>query len=141
MPEKSFYFDTSIWLDFLEKRDEPNMPKSEWALKLVDNITNNNDTIVYSDLTLMELKNAGYSIFEVEDLFSALNLRLFFVEATREQFGKGKDLSYKRQIPKGDAIHALIARDNRARLITFDKHFEKLQDIIKVYNPKEIMDS
>ena len=34
MNEK-FYFDTSIWLDFFEDRNEPNLPKSDWARKLV----------------------------------------------------------------------------------------------------------
>ena len=69
MLEKRYYFDTSIWLDFLEKRDEPNMPKSEWALRLVDNITKNDDTIVYSDLTLMELKNAEHSKEQIINTF------------------------------------------------------------------------
>ncbi len=26
---KKFYFDTSIWLDFFENRDEPNLPKAK----------------------------------------------------------------------------------------------------------------
>lgn len=40
-----FYFDTSIWLDFLEKRDEPNLPKSAWVKDLIEKIKINNEII------------------------------------------------------------------------------------------------
>ncbi len=53
--EKRFYFDTSIWLDFFENRDEPNFPKGTLAKKLIDKIIKEDWKIIYSDLNLMEL--------------------------------------------------------------------------------------
>ncbi|MBI2047107.1 PIN domain-containing protein, partial [Candidatus Pacearchaeota archaeon] len=55
------------------------------------------------------------------------------------QFGKAKDLSKKRDIPLFDALHALLARDQRATLVTRDKHFEKLSDIISYKKPEELI--
>jgi len=54
MAEK-FYFDTSIWLDFLEKRDGPGLPKGTWAKELIEKIIKNNDKILFSDINILEL--------------------------------------------------------------------------------------
>ena len=43
----------------------------------------------------------------------------------------------KRNIPKNDALHALIARDQKAILITMDNHFKEIKDIIEPHSPKE----
>ena len=50
-----------------------------------------------------------------------------------------QDLALKRKIPKSDALHALIARDSKSVLITFDIHFKKLNDIIQVHSPEEFI--
>ena len=61
------------------------------------------------------------------------------MESTEKQVRKSKDLSSKRDIPKGDALHALIARDNKATLVTLDNHFKKLYDITKSKRPQDII--
>ena len=137
--KKLFYFDTSIWLDFFENRDEPNFQKGELVNKLLNKIINENDKILYSDINLIELKALGYSAYELKDMFKELKAILFFVESTNYQIGKAKDISAKRSIPKGDALHAIIARDNHAILITFDDHFKKIVDITKPYKPQDII--
>ena len=53
--------------------------------------------------------------------------------------GKAKDLAAKRNIPKMDALHALIARDAGALLVTLDHHFKELTDITKSYQPNELI--
>lgn len=82
----------------------------------------------------------GYLEFEIEDILNKLASIIIYTEATDKEIGKSKDLSQKRNIPKGDALHALIARDNNAILITFDNHFKKLGDIIKFYTPKDFIE-
>jgi len=42
-------------------------------------------------------------------------------------------------VPKGDAIHALIARNHKAVLVTYDQDFEKLNDIINSKTPRELV--
>lgn len=136
---KKYYFDTSIWLDFFEDRDEPNLLKGKFAKELIDKIIKNDDKIIYSDNGVIELKMSGYSLYEIRDMLQFLKPILIFVESTEKQLGKAKDLSLKRNIPKRDALHALIARDNNAILVTLDKHFQKILDIIKPIRPQDII--
>lgn len=137
---KRFYLDTSIWLDFFEERNEPNRPKSEWAKKLITKIIGKADIIVYSDLILRELENTGYSNFDVENLLFLLENNLVFVESTNAEIKRAKDLASKRSVPRKDALHALIARDNNAILVTLDRHFQSLNDIVKVRKPQELIE-
>ena len=138
MSEK-YYFDTSIWLDLFESRDEPNLPKGKWAFELISKIIKNDDTLIYSDNNLFELIVIGYSHYELEMMFISLRPILLFVESTEKQIGQAKDLSFKRNIPKRDALHALIARDNKAILVTLDKHFQKLGGIIEPKRPQDLI--
>ena len=134
-----FYLDTSIWLDFFEDRDEPNFPKSMWAKELIKKIIMKENQIIFSDNNFLELTNLGYLESEIKELLSQLKSIIIFVESTEREIGKAKDLAQKRDIPKRDALHALIARDNNALLITLDNHFRKLTDIITPHNPKEFI--
>ena len=136
---KRYYFDTSIWLDFFENRDEPDLPKGEWANKFVNKIISEDTKIVFSDGIKDELIDLGYNVNEVEKLLEPLNRVLMFVEATKKQFGKAKDLSAKRNVPLFDALHALIARDNKSIMVTRDAHFKKLTDITKHKRPEDII--
>jgi len=139
MKEKKYYLDTGIWLDFLEDRDEPNFPKSVWAKELMNKIIKEGDKIVYSDNNLLEMINAGYSEFEVKELLQQLKSIIIFVEATKREIGKAKDLGQKRDVPKRDALHALIARNYNAILITHDNHFKKLTDITKPFRLRDFL--
>ena len=139
MLEEKYYFDTSIWLDFLEKRDEPHMPKGEWATRLIHKIAQNNAQIVVSDVIKNEMVGLGYSKYEIEEIFSNLRKIITYVHSTEKQFKRARDLSKKRKIPLMDAFHALIARDNKAIFITLDKHFREITDIIKSFRPQDLI--
>ena len=134
-----YQFDTSIWLDFFENRSEPNLPKSEWAHKLVNKILKDNSIILFSDVNMLELKAIGYLSEEINNLLKELMPLLIFIESTERQIGKAKDLGLKRDIPKRDALHALIARDNKAILVALDNHFQKILDIIMSKKPKDLI--
>ncbi len=138
MPD-NFYFDTSIWLDFFENRNEPNFPKSDRAKALIAKIIENKDIIIVSEAVKNELVGFGFSKYDIDSLFFPLQKVVFFVYSTKKQFGKAKDLSKKRNIPLFDALHALIARDNNALMITYDKHFDDLLDISRYKKPEEII--
>jgi predicted nucleic acid-binding protein len=139
MPEKIYYFDTSIWLDFFEKRDEPNFPKSEWAVKLINKIVEEGCKILFSDMNMVELVGVGYNEFEIGEILENLKDIIIKVESTGKEIGKSKDLASKRDVPRGDALHSLIARDNGAILVTFDHDFRKLDDITKPFKTNELL--
>ena len=134
-----YYFDTSIWLDFLEDRNEPNLPKSTWAIELINKIILEESKIILSDNNIIEFEVLGYSRYDIENLLDSLKSIIVSVESTPQQISRSKDLSEKRNVPKRDALHALIARDNKALLITLDAHFNKLMDIAMPHNPKEFI--
>lgn len=134
-----FYFDTSIWLDFLEDRDKPNFPKSEWAKTLVEGIILNGDTLLISDLNLVELEHLGYSIYIFNEMIQKFRDRFVKIEAGEDELGRARDLANKRNIPCNDALHALIARNNQAILITLDGHFNEIKDICIPHSPKEFI--
>ena len=137
---KRLYFDTSIWLDFFEKRDEPKLPKGKFAKELIKKISNEKCKIVVSEVVKNEMVELGYSRYEIESLFEPLKHILIFVYSTKKQFGKAKDLSKKRKIPLFDALHAILARDNKAIMVTRDKHFNKLTDITEPKKPEDLLD-
>ena len=137
---KRFYLDTSIWLDLIEERNESNLPKSKLAKEFLNKIISKNYWIIYSEIISDELKSLGYTDYDIENLiarpFKDIIIVAYFIQ---EFFGKAKDLSNKREIPVLDALHALIARDQKAILITRDKHFKRLIDIVKSKKPEEIL--
>ena len=71
------------------------------------------------------------------EIFLPLKNNLIKVDSTIHQKESALKVSIKRKAPKGDVLHALIARDNEAILITQDKHFRKLKDIVLVKKPED----
>jgi len=134
-----YYLDTSIWLDFFENRDEPNLPKSGWAAELINKIIKEDKKIIYSDANEEELIEQGYTQEEIEDLFEPIKKILIHAEFTKKHFGKARDLAYKRNIPIFDALHALIAKDKKAILVTLDHDFFKLKDIASIKRPQDLI--
>ena len=134
-----YYLDTSIWLDFFENRNEPNIPKGDWARELLAKIIKNDDKVVYSDIVLIEFGSIGYPPEEIQRMFDQIRPILLFVESTSKHLKKAKDLSAKRDIPKGDALHALLSREHKATLVTLDWHFQKLADISKAKRPQDLI--
>ncbi len=134
-----YYFDTGIWLDFFENRDEPNIPKGKWAKTLIEKIIEENGRIVLSEVIKNEMITLKYSRYEIDELFFPFSKLLVNIYSTKKQFRRAKDLSKKRKIPIFDALHALIARDNRAIMVSLDKHFDKLLDIVKYRKPYELI--
>lgn len=132
---EDFYFDTSIWLDFFEKRGE----HGETVLTLITKIIKEEFKIAYSDMTIKELRNLGYTNEEINSIFSVVkpnNIKRIHI--TKEQKEEAQKLALQRKLPKGDTIHAILARDNFVQLISRDKHFQKLKDITKVKKPEEV---
>lgn len=137
--KKEYYFDTSIWLDFFENRDKPNMPKSEWARKLVRKIISEKNKILISEAVKNELMGLSYSRYEIEMLFGPFRNNIVEIYTNKKQYGKAKDLKKKRKIPFLDALHAVLARDSKAIMVTRDLHFNKLLDITKYKKPEELI--
>lgn len=134
-----YYVDTSIWRDYYEDRKDNLKPLGEFAFEFFRKVKINNDKILYSDLVIEEL-NKAYNEKEIKQIFNIIeeeNL-LEKVEISKNQLKEALDLKRKLQIPFGDALHAILAKDNDAILITRDEHFQKL-DFINVKKPEDLI--
>ena len=130
-----FYLDTSIWLDIIEKRGY----HGEIAKQLMEKIILGGHEIVYSDVILKELKDLGYAQDDLYTIISIIKRKTQRVHKNDDQIAEAKKRAKQRNIPYGDVLHAVIARDNEAQLISRDQDFLKLKDIAKVQRPEDII--
>jgi len=119
-----YYADSCIWIDFLEDR---------YPVNLFEDCLKHKEELLISDILLDELSR--YIL--VENMRMMLQILeseklLYKTISTIEQKFEAKNIATQRQIPIGDALHAIIARDYNATLVTRDKHFLRLTDICKV---------
>ena len=136
---EKYYIDTSIWIDLLEDRKGYNHePLGDYALKLFAMIKAKKHKLVISDLLIKELE-VNYSIEEINGMVLPFQKIIEKVLVTTEQRDNAKKIAGERNLPPGDALHAIIARDNQYILVTRDKHFKELGDITKSYKPEEII--
>ena len=135
-----FYLDTCIWIDLFENRIDKYRPLGEFAKRLVKKIFDNNGLILYSDTILQEIMSRVDSNILIT-LFRPLQQEGLIrrVMASDQQIAMAISLSKFRNIPCGDALHAILARDNDAFLVTRDKHFRRLKDIVKILKPEDLL--
>jgi predicted nucleic acid-binding protein len=135
MTEK-YYFDTSIWLDYYLKRAS----NGKIALKLILKIIDENGVIVYSDFILKEFKRLGFTTNEINSILRiAKPDHIKGIHLNKEQLSEAAKLSKQRDIPLGDCIHALLARDNELQLVSRDHHFTRLKDIADTKLPEDLI--
>ncbi len=133
-----YYFDTSIWLDLFEERNEPHLPKSLYASNALKRIILIDDKIIFTTVIIEELKDQGYSYEEIQQFFSKISLVVIYRPTNKNLWKRAKDIAKKRNIPIADVLHALQAREHHAVLVSRDHHFFALQDICKTKRPEDI---
>jgi predicted nucleic acid-binding protein len=134
-----FLIDTCIWVDLYEDRKGyQKEPLADYAFKLFCNIKASEDKIVITDLTIRELEMT-YSIEEIKGMMKPFEDMIENLISSKQQREEAKRIAQLKEVPKGDALHAIIARDNNLILITRDKHFNKLTNISLSYKPEEII--
>ncbi|MEK6887021.1 MAG: PIN domain-containing protein [Nanoarchaeota archaeon] len=135
-----YYLDSSIWRDLHEDRKDKFRPLGEWAFELLKKIRKNKDKVLYSDLVVDELMKA-FNENVIKELFSIMSNGglLEKVNVEKKHVKEAVELKHKYNIPFGDALHAVLARDNNAILVARDHHFEEIQHIIKAKKPEELI--
>jgi hypothetical protein len=136
-----YYVDACIWRDFLEAREDNLKPLGEFAFQFLKYAMTCKHTVLYSELVLEELK-IEYKVQEIEKYcFESLkDMRLLEkVLINDRQVEEARGISHALNVPRGDALHAVLARDNNAVVVTRDNHFELLQSIVKSSKPEEII--
>lgn len=134
-----YYLDTSIWLDYYENRTDGKNKFGEFATKLIKQIIGNSDTVIISDYIINELL-FRYDFEDLQYIFEIANTKIIGrVKTNPAQILEASKISDKRRVPLGDAIHAILARDNKAILVSRDQHFYKLKDIAEAKKPEDLI--
>lgn len=136
---QKYYLDACIWIDYFENRKDRFRPLGDWALDLIKKIIEENALILYSELVEEELSTR----YSQRDIKAILGITPFEnrikVKISDFQIRESIHTSKKLNIPRKDALHAIIARDNNAILVTRDKHFQELQEKITIRKPEELI--
>lgn len=135
-----YYIDTSIWRDFYENRRDRFRPLGEWAFEMFRKIIREKGEILYTKLVIEELSEK----FNANEINKILQIAkdsgaLIYVETSHEQAKEALILSRELKIPKGDCLHAIVARDNCAVMVARDRHFDELRHIVEVKKPEELL--
>jgi predicted nucleic acid-binding protein len=133
-----YYLDSAIWRDLHEGREDRFRPLGEWAFELLRKIRISRDKVIYSKLIVDEL-SVAYDKETITKLFQNTTEMLQRVEINENQVREAARLSKKYNIPFGDALHGILARDNDAIMVTRDHHFEKLNNIVSVKKPEDLI--
>ncbi|MEW6294983.1 MAG: PIN domain-containing protein [Candidatus Diapherotrites archaeon] len=112
-------------------------PLGEFAFQFLNNCIKHNCKIIYAEPVLFELRLFPKEF--VEEMFSYFKDILIEAPATTKQTIEAKQIAEKRDLPFNDVFHAVIARDNKALMITRDKQFEELSDIVESKKPEEVI--
>jgi len=138
MPEK-YYLDSCIWRDYFENREDRFRPLGDWAFSLIKSIIQDNNVIIYSDLVEEEL-NEEFSEEKVKNIISIVpKENILKVNSSAEQLKEAIKFSKQLKIPVNDALHAILARDNNATLVSRDKHFYELQKQVRIKKPEDLI--
>jgi len=131
-----FYLDTSIWRDYFEDRKDSLRPLGEFAFQFLKNCARQKCDILYSVAVLFELKHQALLL--ESELPQEFKLVLKIVPVFDAQNKEALQISKQRRLPFNDVLHAIIARDNKAVLISRDAHFNALLDIVDSKAPEEV---
>lgn len=137
---KSFYLDSCIWRDYYEDRFDGFKPLGQLALIFLNNILQKKCFILYSGMIIDELR-IKYDLSSIMRMFEIADKMGLLVKVSISglQAKEAALLCRQRNVAFGDALHAILARDNNAMLITRDKHFLQLKDIVEARKPEELV--
>lgn len=136
---QKYIIDTSIWVDLYDDRKGfRNEPFGDYALKLLMRIRAEESKIVLTDFLIRELE-VNYSIAEINGMFNPFEKLIETIIVAKEQREEAKKIAAERNLPPGDVLHAIIARDNNLILVSRDKHFKQLEDLSKHCKPEDLI--
>lgn len=136
---KRFYVDTCIWVDLYEDRKGFNGEKlGKYAFDLLIKIKLDNSLIVISELTIKELGSI-YSLKEVISLLKPFKSFLKHIVPTKQEKVEAVKIANTRNLPKGDVLHAILARNHNSTLVTRDNYFKELVDISDFFKPEDLV--
>ncbi len=125
----SYYLDTNIWLDIHEQRGS----NSDNALTFLRDALTSDAIFVWSTLHTAELKRLDYTLDEQHTLITIIpSSRRRLISVTRHNINTARRLARQRDVPVHDALHAVLAKEHAAIIVTRDRHFLRFSDIVEI---------
>ncbi|MFH1917192.1 MAG: PIN domain-containing protein [Nanoarchaeota archaeon] len=134
-----YYVDTCIWMDFLEDRKDPQKDLSKIAFQFLRKLQEQKKTIIISTPLMAELQE-WCDPAVINGLFLPF-ANAIKIQPRQEQAIEARKLAKTLKIPFTDALHAILARDAAAIVVTRDKHFRCLEHICIAKKPEELLQS
>ncbi|MFH1589848.1 MAG: PIN domain-containing protein [archaeon] len=122
------YFDTNIYLDFFEDRNDGLRPLGEYAFNCFKRGIECEFYIVFSEHVLDELIDFGISNEDLDELFDWIGIKLLMVDKCKNDYREVKNIMRKHNIHYKDALHHVIAQRTSDRLLTNDNELKLLPD-------------
>jgi len=113
-------------------------PLGFFGISILASVLEQKDRITITDLLVSELKRY-YTLEQINGMFAPFERLIDRINATSNEREEALTLSISRDVPRGDALHAIIARDHGLILISRDNHFKTLQDITQYHLPEEFI--
>ena len=129
-----------MWRDHYENRHGyGGRPLGGYATALFIKLFSRKDEVLFSEFVVKELLKK-YDRNSVNNMFGILSMASILkrVEIREKDTFEARNISYRRNLPVNDVLHAILARNNNAILVSQDKHFQLLKDIANVKRPDEI---
>jgi len=95
--------------------------------------------ILCSPLVFKEIETVGYSEYFIRNYVKLIGVKLIIIAPMREELSACVYISRARNVPRFDVLHALLAKRMCAVLITWDKHFSVLRDIVEIKTPRDLI--
>ncbi|MFC1455104.1 PIN domain-containing protein [Candidatus Undinarchaeota archaeon] len=136
------YLDTHIWIDYWLNRRSGLNPIGDFASRLISETIACKYKIFISEVVCNELESLRLSEpIVLKQLFAPLIAvnKLRQVPLILKQKQEARRISFERNIPYGDALHAILSRDNEAILISRDKHHTLTEDIVHSAKPEDLI--
>lgn len=136
--EPIFYIDTAIWIDCYENRKSGDLDIGKITLEFFKHMLVSKYKILISKVLIRELEKR-YSLEQIRGMMKIYETQLIKVSESTAQIYEAKIIAEERRVPPGDVLHAILARDYNAIMISRDNHFQRLKDICIVEKPETII--
>ncbi|MBU1202226.1 MAG: type II toxin-antitoxin system VapC family toxin [Nanoarchaeota archaeon] len=120
------YFDTNVYIDFLENRADKFRPLGELAFQSFQRGINCEFHIVISELVVKELSKSGVSKEKIKKLINWFGEKIILVENLKNDFSEAKKAMKKYKIHFEDALHYQTSKRIADKLLTNDNDLKLL---------------
>lgn len=136
---KKYYFDTCIWIDFIEDRvGSKGEPFGRYASELIRKIKNDKNILFLSNMNLKELVYNRQNVLNAFENIERIGL-LKKVRIAKRDMLEARAVSLIYSLDIKDAIHAVIAKNNDLILVSRDRHFYKIKGFVRGHKPEELI--